>query len=681
MQNPTLQLDPRLITLSFVEVPLWLMDIGRQEIIWSNPAGLDYWGLDNTSDLARLGLASSLSETTQEHLRQIVSRCYKQQTSVVESLSLFPQHAQGRTAEISFSPFPMDDVRQVLLCQLKASLDSTDTVAQRSMTLLNATSTMLSLFSADHKLLFCNNAARRAIPDDCQTLEQLLANEGDLYVIEEALESEESCCTELEVNTQQGVRWHNMTFQLTPDTITGETLWQLSAYDATEKRQARQQAYQLAYADSLTNLPNRAALNVYLDTLLAEEDQEHIRFSLFFLDLDRFKAINDSLGHAMGDKLLIEVAHRLKRSVGAHGMVCRLGGDEFVCIINNEIAIEKLRTLAEKVLNIMADTVELAGQNVRILPSIGICRYPNDGKTVLELMENADAAMYLAKSQHSGYCFFDEEISANLAESVKYRLGLENDLVEAINNHQFELYYQPKISADTQKVAGVEALLRWKHPTRGTVSPDDFIRIAEETGQIIELGNWVLDEAMQQQRLWHDAGYRIPMAINISARQFQDDDLVMTVSETLLRTRVDPAMIELEITETMLLGSADDVIETLQQLSSMGIRLALDDFGTGYSNLAYLQRYPLDTLKIDRIFLADPRHSLMMQTILEMGRVLGLTVVAEGVESASQVKWLTANGCDLLQGFYFSQPLPVDLATRYLEEHGARKSGSLHRAA
>ena len=263
-------------------------------------------------------------------------------------------------------------------------------------------------------------------------------------------------------------------------------------------------------------------------------------------------------------------------------------------------------------------------------------------------MEHSDAAMYMSKARQCGYCFFDKQMTINMNENIKDRLGLENDLVYAVRNNEFELYYQPKISCDTLAVTGVEALIRWHHPTRGLVP---------------------LDESMRQQRQWHKAGLRVPVSINISAHQFNADDLLMNVSEALVKNGCDPSMRELEITESMLLGDAEKVNKTLHQLSAMGIKLALDDFGTGYSNLAYLQKYPLDILKIDRAFLGDQKRSMLMGTILNMGKVLGLKVVAEGVETVAQVDWLIESGCDQMQGFYYSPPLPIAAITQYLENY------------
>lgn len=664
-----------------LQIPLWVFDTETMRVVWVNRAGVEYWGAQNTADLYARNFSKDLSEAARERLRNMVIDCYQHERVVNEIWTLYPEGLPPRTGELSFSAFPIADKQQSILVQLNNDISGASAEMLHSTTALNHTAAMISLYDSDYKLLYSNPAARNVLTDRCLTLPDILINDTDLHLIQESLETNETCTVEVEVNTINGPRWHNMIIRRTMDALKSEKAILISATDATERRHAQQVAYKLAYSDSLTGLPNRTAMNIYLDELLSDDLRPTARFGLFFLDLDRFKIINDSLGHAAGDRLLIEVAHRLKISIGANGMVCRLGGDEFVTIINGLTDLEQLRDVAQSILQDMAPPLEMAGQSLRILPSIGICRYPEDGATVSELMAHADAAMYLAKAQQSGYCFFDEKRTNNLSETVKERMGLENDLMIALAHDQFELYYQPKISCKTMNVIGVEALIRWNHPTRGLVPPDSFIKIAEETGQIIEIGNWVMDTAMKQQHRWYKAGLMVPVAINISARQFEDHNFLSNISACLLRNQSDSSMIELEITESMLLGNSEQVQQTLHQISAMGIKIALDDFGTGYSNLAYLQNYPLDTLKVDRIFLANRKHTLLMATILRMGRVLGLNVVAEGVQDASQVDWLVANGCDQLQGFYFSKPLTVENITTYLTNKETQKTLQQGKAA
>ncbi|MGQ7844578.1 putative bifunctional diguanylate cyclase/phosphodiesterase [Granulosicoccus sp. 3-233] len=659
---------PGIQALKHVRNPLCIFDVDHFKVLWANQAGLAFWHADSIEHLREREIEQHVTEPIVKRLQQLQTDCFEQDISLTELWTIFPGGA-SRTVEHSFSPFPIGDETRALLIEVVNEIFDASSDTLRSTAALLHTSAMISLYDADHSLIYCNPAARESLHSRCTTLPQRFINDADIYIIEEALELAECYTTELEVNTTTGPRWHEMTLQKSVDPVSGQPSILVSAVDATERRQAQQTAYKLAYTDSLTGLPNRAALTIYLDELLSIADEEQNEFSLFFLDLDRFKIINDSLGHSIGDQLLIEVAHRLKQAVGGNSMASRLGGDEFVLIMNRVTDTAELKNAAEKILKAMAEPVMLGNQKLRILPSIGICRFPFDGETIASLMENADAAMYMAKARQCGYCFFDKQMTITLSATIKDKLGLENDLVYAIRNHEFELYYQPKISCRTGHVSGVEALIRWNHPTRGLVPPDSFITIAEETGQILELGNWVLDQSMRQQKLWQEAGLLVPVSINISAHQFNTDDLMMNVSECLVRNSCDPAMIELEITESMLLGDADRIHQTLQQLSAMGIQLTLDDFGTGYSNLAYLQKYPLDILKIDRAFLVDQKRSMLMETILNMGKVLGLKVVAEGVEVRSQVDWLINHGCDQMQGFYFSEPLPVHQVTHYLEKH------------
>ncbi len=672
--------DARLNALFHVKVPLCLMDVDSLKILWANEPGLTFWQADNASELYARDMAQSLTTAAIPALHNIRRNCHATQSCVSELWTVFPGE-QATTAQIGFSPYLTDDNKPVLLLQVIKQHQSRRAESLHTTTALTHTSTMISLYGNDNQLLFSNSASQDALGNRERTLLDRWVNPADIHKIEQALIASESCSIELEVHTVAGIRWHSMSIRRSLNAVSGDTATLVSATDSTEQRNAQQVAYNLAYTDSLTNLPNRAAINIYLDELMAPGEKSQTGFGLFFLDLDRFKAVNDSLGHSVGDQLLIEVALRLTTSAGPDSMVARLGGDEFVMIINRVTDIKILCDLATSVLQCMSEPVELNEQKLRILPSIGICSYPANGNTISELMQNADAAMYLAKANQSGYYFYDETMTRSLSEGIKNRLGLENDLVSALSNNEFELYYQPKISCRTRAVTGAEALLRWNHPTRGMIPPDHFIAIAEETGQIIELGNWVLHEAMKQQRDWHRAGFNLPVSINISARQFKATDLVSNVSEALIRHCCDPVMVELEITESMLLGDTDHVHETLHQLSTMGIKLALDDFGTGYSNLAYLQRYPLDTLKIDKAFLADQKRSMLMGTILNMGKVLGLQVVAEGVETAAQADWLIARGCDYLQGFHFSKPLPVAQATEFFEQNSATRQPPINKAA
>jgi diguanylate cyclase (GGDEF)-like protein len=651
------------------------VDVDALQIIWANDCAMRHWSADSNDDINGVDFLSKFPGLTREDMQAALASCRQDRSATTERL---PIDKAGESSlntlgsmTIRVSEFEQHERPNVLLIELCDYGKDIDQEAHFQTVALTQTPSMISSFDENFKLVYSNPAAQECMTPECKSLQELLLNPSDLHIIFNGNDETDHIDCELEVNTRHGTQWHSMHIQLSTHPISGKRTYLLTASNATEQRRARQAAYSLAYNDSLTGLPNRAALNRFLEELLDSGSTEsQLPFGIFFLDLDRFKVINDSLGHAAGDQLLIDTAQRLRQALGARGTVYRLGGDEFVMIVTDKVKHNELKKIAENVLFATAEPVTVSEHDIRVLPSIGICRFPEDGVCIDTLMEHADAAMYIAKAHKSGYCFYDEKMSNQISEKIKDRLGLENDLATAVENGEFELYFQPKVACRNLAVSSVEALIRWHHPSRGMVPPDKFIGIAEETGQIIDLGNWVLTAAMRQQRNWQDQGMRIPVSVNISARQFSANDLLANVSDALSQTGCDPHMIELEITESMLIGEPDTVHSVLQQLSSMGIRLALDDFGTGYSNLAYLQKYPLDCLKIDRIFLAEQRRSMLLGTILNIGKVLGVEVVAEGVETATQADWLIARGCDHMQGFYFSKPMPVTETTRYLVDNG-----------
>lgn len=644
------------------------MDQNLTTLLWANDAGWRFWGIDDPALACPHDFMSELNlrkksewrgffKTLDELQEPTVTRCPNRISQPTEVVTTVRVESQIDTHQIEVVTFRV--LSEESFNKIETSIEATS---------LNNTDTLILLFDANDNLTYRNAATIRDLPESTVTFNELFSDSTASETLLKSISKKGEVQVEQELNTRHGSCWHTVSLKKIAASTGDEFSVLVTANNSSRWHVAEQRAKDLAQKDSLTSLPNRAAMSAFLRELTQRKNSKShtTEFGLFFLDLDRFKIINDSLGHAAGDELLIEVANRLKHSVGEVGNVYRLGGDEFVVIFDGMAGYDELTQQAEKILNSMGKPAYIADQKLRIRPSIGICTYPADGKSITEVLEHADAAMYLAKAERSGYCFFDAQMTKSHSDSSKNRLSLENDLITAMEEEQLEIYYQPKISCQDLSVAGMEALLRWNHPERGMISPEEFIRIAEETNHISAIGRWVLEAAMTQQRKWHDAGLTLPIAINISAQQFHNGDLVEHVSEALKVSGCEPDMVELEITESMLLGDTDQIQATLQQLSSMGIMLALDDFGTGFSNLAYLQKYPLDVLKIDRIFLADQKRSMLMGTILNMGKVLGLTVVAEGVENSVQADWLISRGCDQLQGFYFSKPLPVEEITLYL---------------
>lgn len=432
--------------------------------------------------------------------------------------------------------------------------------------------------------------------------------------------------------------------------------------DVTERLQTEQRIQYMAYHDGLTSLPNRSMFNEMLMHGINRAQRYERKLAVLFIDLDRFKNINDTLGHAAGDHLLQEVADRLKNNLRKSDLVARLGGDEFVVLLEEIPDEEHVKIVAEKILSSISKPFLLQNQEFRVTGSVGIAIFPDHGKDGEILMKNADIALYKAKEEGKNNAqVYSEKINAYSF----HRLTLESSLRGALDRNEFILHYQAKIDLQSSKINGIEALVRWMHPEFGLIPPNQFIPIAEETGLIVSIGRWVLDTACKQNKAWQDAGLPpIRVAVNLSARQFSDENLISDIVGILEQSGLAAEYLELEITESMVMQNIDDAVNLLTQLKGMGIRLAIDDFGVGYSSLATIKRFPIDTIKVDRSFIrdipSDNDDKALTEAIIAMGKTLSLTVIAEGVETEEQLNFLKEKSCDEFQGFYFSKPLDKD---------------------
>ena len=431
--------------------------------------------------------------------------------------------------------------------------------------------------------------------------------------------------------------------------------------DITERKLYEKRIEQQANYDTLTGLANRSLLNDRLQQSIMTAALYGTRLAVIFVDLDRFKYINDSLGHHVGDQLLCEMSRRLSSCVREGDTVSRLGGDEFVLLLNGLGDVDAVASLMERLLDeITLPWITQSGQ-FDVTSSIGIALYPDDGGDAQTLLKHADSAMYRAKELgRNNFQFFTEELNAMMTE----RLELETGLRRALERNQFCLYYQPRVDIRTGAITGAEALLRWRVSDQEMMQPGKFIPVAEETGLIVPIGEWALREACQQNLAWQQAGLSpLVVAVNVSLRQFQRDDFLQTVSSVLQQTGLAAAALELEVTESSVMHNAERLIDMLSSIRALGVHISVDDFGTGYSSLSYLKRFPVDRLKIDRSFvqdiLVDKDSEAIVRTIIALGHNLGLKLVAEGVENAEQVAYLLANGCDELQGFYYGRPMPA----------------------
>ncbi|TFG92649.1 MAG: bifunctional diguanylate cyclase/phosphodiesterase, partial [Syntrophobacterales bacterium] len=443
--------------------------------------------------------------------------------------------------------------------------------------------------------------------------------------------------------------------------------------DITERKRSEERIEYLATHDTLTNLPNRLMFNQLLNHALQGAQRYERQLAVFFIDLDRFKIINDTLGHDAGDQLLQEIAIRLKQTLRAMDVIARLGGDEFVILIEEVSDLSQVTTVAHNVLSAVIKPMSIMDQECRVTASIGISIYPKDGEDEQSLMKNADIAMYFAKEEgKNNYQFYSKDIKAQSIE----RLLIETNLRQALKLDELSLHYQAKLDFKTNAITGVEALLRWQNPSLGSVTPLQLIPIAEETGLIVPIGRWVLKTACSQNVAWQREGLPpVCMAVNLSLRQLTDEGLIEDIKTALEDSGMAPELLELEITESMVMHNPARMIKVLSKIKEMGVRLAIDDFGTGYSSLAQIKYFPIDTIKVDRSFIRnipdDSEDKAIAEAIIAMGKTLSLTVVAEGVETQEQMDFLEERACDQMQGFYFSKPIVPEEFADLLRTHTA----------
>ncbi|HVY07024.1 MAG TPA: EAL domain-containing protein [Burkholderiales bacterium] len=464
-------------------------------------------------------------------------------------------------------------------------------------------------------------------------------------------------------------------FEIQLRDATGKTFWALvSAHivsfggeacilaglnDITERKHMQDHINHLAYYDELTALPNRAMFGERLDHALERSKRNGRQLAVLFMDLDRFKVINDTLGHESGDKVLRQLAGRFNGELRKSDTVARLGGDEFVVLIEDLPEKGYVDIVAEKLLGAAARPFDVNGQQFHLSGSIGVSIYPNDGEDAPALLRNADVAMYAAKRHgKNNFQYYSAKADVHSIE----QLEIESALRPALDHHEFFLEFQPIVDAADSRVAGVEALLRWRHPQKGVIPPLKFIPLAEETGLIVPIGEWILHAACAQLREWSDPRVaHLRMAVNLSARQFNDSRLLHHVRRAIESAGIDPSRLEIELTESMVMGNAENAVRIFAELKAMGVRLSIDDFGTGYSSLAYLRRFPIDCIKIDRSFVQDIPHDKgnmeITRAVMAMAHNLNLKVTAEGVETQSQLDFLREYRCDRLQGYYFSRPV------------------------
>ena len=664
------QSDAVLAGMARLRRALWVFDIDRSRVHWANDAGLAVWRSPSLAELIARDMGADMSPAVANRLRQYQHDFERDpDASFTEVWTLYPG-GQPYPVHVVFSGFRLPDDRMAMLCE--ALHDHADDPANlRSAEALLHTSVMITLYSTEGEALYRNPSARAATPDAELGLSERFVDPLDAARLRDTVAAVGEARVVARVRTRQGERWHEVTASRCRDAVTGGIATLVSEVDVDELKATEARARYLSQHDTLTGLPNRTYVTQGFHERLERVRLDGFQAALIFIDLDHFKHINDSLGHAVGDELLVHVAGRLRSVLRKDDLVARLGGDEFLILAAAPQISEYIAALTERILATVSKVAPVGNTTMRVTTSIGVSLYPQDGTDLDTLMRHADLAMYLAKSSgRNQVAWFTPQLTA----TAQSRLTLANELAVALEQGQFEVYYQPRLNTTTHQIVAAEALVRWFHPERGLVYPGEFIAVAEDCGLISALGTFVLRRAVQAQR---QLAARVPgmrVSVNLSPRQITDPHLLDTVREILAETGGDATGLELEITESVLLGHVARSIQVLEALVGMGFKLALDDFGTGYSNLAYLHRYPVHCLKIDRSFIhsLDTRPALC-ELILTMCRMLGVATVAEGVETPDQLAWLHHNGCLEYQGFLYSSAVPLDALLGMLPEQQSQK--------
>ncbi|MBK7263489.1 MAG: EAL domain-containing protein [Rubrivivax sp.] len=659
--------DARYEPLSWISRAVWVFDIDRRCVHWANAAALNLWNAESLIELRARDLGADMSASVAQRMLQFQQDFEAGPARFDEQWTLYPK-GQPQTLRVAFSGHRLVDGRMAMLCEALDERNG-DPASVRSVDALLHTPVMITLYDWQARVLYRNPAARAKHPERIDQGHRFVRDEDFRTLLSQLLARGQARLVAA-VHTREGERWHEVHASRCRDAASGRQAFLVSEVDVTELKRTEARAHHLALHDTLTGLPNRHYVLREFGQTLQALGRQRVSAALIFIDLDHFKTVNDSMGHAFGDQLLLQMADRLRTVVREGDLVARLGGDEFLVLAVLHDDDGELAVLTQRILTSLSAPVTLLTTEVCVTSSIGTSLFPRDGNDIQTLMRHADMAMYGAKDQgRNAVAAFTPAMKA----ATEHRMSLENELRHALERGEFELFYQPKLTIDNRLV-GAEALLRWRHPERGLVSPAVFVPVCEEIGLIGDIGAWVIESAARQQVRWRDQGHRLQVALNLSPRQLAGTQLLDTVRAVVASTGCDPRSLELEVTESMLLGNDLHTRRLLTQLSEMGFSIAIDDFGTGYSNLAYLQRYPIRTLKIDRSFVqAIGQSSTLTEVIVMMCKALNLHMVAEGVERADQLAWLAERGVHEYQGFLFSPPLPVAEFDQLLSVTDARR--------
>ena len=640
--------------LTSLSVPLWVLDIDSLRIVWANNAACKLWQAESLEELTSRDLANDMSQTVCERMRRYLETSQESGRSFRELWTLYPE-GKPCPYRIHIAAHELTDGRFGLRFEATADADRLPEQI-RSAEALNHIPVSISLFNTCGESLYNNPAALATYSNETLDMRGRFVKKADYDKFARSLRKGRSIAKICEVHTQNGKRWHEITGMCCFDGPTGQSAFILSEFDVTDLKEKESRVRYLAHYDTLTGLHNRNYVNSHYPEMIDAALNENERLVFIVIGLDHFKSINETLGHPCGDSLLKHVASLLQLSLGDNEHIARLGGDEFVIVMPYRTTSD-LDTRCQTLLASINSECQVDGHILSANASIGLALFPEHGKDLPSLFRHCDLALHEAKdSGRNTYRFYRPA----LQQAALAKRSLEKDLVRAVEQEEFCLYYQPRVDCQTQKIVSAEALMRWKHPEKGLVFPGEFIEALEDTGLIHRVGDWIADRAGRDQRAIANIGYNIPISINISPKQFERPDFVTRLTSKLAKTGCPNDKIEIEITESMLMGVGFDAKAILMNLCRAGFSIAVDDFGTGYSNLAYIQDYPISSLKVDRSFVnMIEDQSSVINLILSLCRLIGISAVAEGVETIDQLSWLRMNHCDQYQGFLYSRPVPL----------------------
>ncbi len=657
-------LAQRLCELERLQHPVWVFDLDNARILWSNESSLQVWQADSKEELLSRKMGTDMSVSVSERLNQYKTDFARDETAQFNEIWTMYPNGEPVTLNVVFSAYRLSPDRLCMFCEGVTEKAAGAETLRSSEALLH-TSVHISLYSSAGTPLYRNPASRNVVSSATNKLQDHFVNPDLLRQLENPAEDEIQAITS--VNTVNGVVWHDITARRCLDAVSGEAAWLISEVDVSKLKATEEHAQFLAEHDTLTKLPNRNYVSIYFQQQIDNVLTAGKSGGLLFIDLDNFKNVNDSLGHDAGDQLLVEVADRLRSLEKSQYSIARLGGDEFLLLINPIVSEQHLESIMQQIINVVSVPIILQGREVQVTPSIGVALFPDNGTQILDLMRHADLAMYHAKEAgKNDFAYFSKELS----DAAESKMNLVSELRSALKGDQFETYFQPRVEVSSNSIVGAEALVRWNHPTLGQVQPGNFITACEESGLISELGKVVFKDAVVAQRIWAELGHDIRISVNLSPLQFNEEHLVDELLDIVKEHRGNPKKIELEITESVLLGHDRCTIDKLHRLVECGFEIAIDDFGTGYSNLAYLHRYPISCLKIDRSFINSMDSATpIIELIVSMAKLFDLYVVAEGVETPEQLEMLHKFYCQEYQGYLFHKPTDFKSFTALMSQH------------